>query len=74
MPHAETFTALGKKYEVVMELLRWYEVRCGGEIVWSRTEWPLDRTNKTLITKNKLIETQSAKYCTIEKARQAQIV
>jgi hypothetical protein len=56
---------------VVLELEQWYEVRCGEEIVWPRTSWPLDPKTQIPVTKNKLIETQSAKYFRIEKARKA---
>jgi hypothetical protein len=71
MTDAETFTALGKKYEVTMEVEQWYEVRCGGELVWPRSTWPLDETTQIPVTKNKLIEIQCAKYSKLEKAREA---
>jgi hypothetical protein len=59
MVHAETFTALEKKYEVVLELEQWYEVRCGGGIVWPASSWQLDPKTQIPITKNKLIDTQT---------------
>jgi len=69
MPHTQAFTALGKKYEILMEPEKWFEVRLGNEIVWPRSQWPLDQATQIPITENKLIQTQASKYLRIETER-----
>jgi hypothetical protein len=71
MPQVEQFLAFGRTYEIVMENDLWYSVRCGGETVWPRTQWPFEDGTQTPLTKNKLIEIQTSKYCRLEKDRQA---
>lgn len=58
MPCTEYFTARGKRYAILLEDDQWYEVRCDGQIVWARSDWPLDPRTNAPMTRINLIEVE----------------
>jgi hypothetical protein len=69
MSCTEYFTARGKRYEIRLEDDQWYEVRCGGQIVWPRSIWPLDPRTHAPMTKMNLVEVEVCKRLGPEESR-----